>query len=257
MPRNYWSNYVNNWLSGSQAPAPTMKNTLNPMTMSSDYIPEPWWGNDGVQPLDSVCVNLNPGKGDDLQMRRNISKLKIPRYAPSSLASHLPLTDAWHREKRAFPIAKALRACGYSASGTNDGNLDIELIPWHSEHATNAYGFFRYVDNNAVDIFKWGLSFAAEESKRITNPLLKNTVLLRFSASNADRVFKSFYKARAISAPVIKSPINCLPNNNTCWCIYTISQIPDIRFVCIWRKRWYGLNNFPSDADMYSIFQRL
>lgn len=255
MYRNHWTQFVRMWLANSPKATTNMINTQNPRTNSSDYLPEPWWGNDGNDPLDSVCVNLNPGKGDIIQLRSSVSGL--PMYNPAALASHLPLTDAWHRDKRALPIAKALRACGCSASGTNSGNLDIELVPWHSEHATPAYGFDVYVKTAAPDIFKWGLSFASDESRRICNPVLKNTVLMRFSASNADRLFNAFYQSHTIQHPVQKSPVYLLPNQNTCWCIYTLSEFPDIRFVCIWRKKGFGLNNFPSEADMIAIFQEL
>ena len=231
----------------------SMLNTLNPKTDSSDYLPEPWWGNDGVDPLDSVCVNLNPGKGEACQMRCNFATLSS--YDPTSLALTLSKTDKWHREKRADPIAKALRSIGIPAKGGNSGNLDIELVPWHSAHATYVYGFYGYIKNNAQDIFDWGLSFAADESRRITNNKLKNTVILRMSAKNAEFLFRQFKNCGAIQSFSQSQAYNVCQNAH--WKEYKLNVFSGFRFVCIWRSKGWNLNDFPSDAVMSCIFSQL
>lgn len=68
---DYWDEFVKCWLrykSGSLAlndikgwsiPKFSQNGGSNDSTI--DYLPEPWWGNNGMQPLQSVVINYNPG----------------------------------------------------------------------------------------------------------------------------------------------------------------------------------------------------
>lgn len=76
----YWNDFVSLWFQGCKA----ILNWSDPDTipllndpkvrdLSSLYVPEPWWGNDGSQPLYSVIINYNPGCGRLFQRQANLS----------------------------------------------------------------------------------------------------------------------------------------------------------------------------------------
>ena len=68
-------NAIKGWSNPDEEPAP-LCNTKGG-EKSSLYIPEPWWGNDGKQPLHSVVINFNPGEGGPQQERESIRNRKL------------------------------------------------------------------------------------------------------------------------------------------------------------------------------------
>ncbi len=243
----YWSDYVLSWIKSPFGPG-YLLNTY-PTDLSRDYVPEPYWGNIGVAPLYSVCINLNPGKGEENQTLSNKSLKSIKRY--QDLFSLLPKTNKWHSDKRAAPIGNAIKAVFGLPAGNIDNHLSIELIPWHTEHATPELGYWNYVSDNLKDIFEHSILFAYEESKRAIGPL-NSKVILRFSGNSAEKLFKLFQKEKLISC-YSKSVIP-MSNPNTHVLRFIINPYQDCEFIAVWRSKGHGLNNFPSSSEMNELF---
>ena len=73
---NAWESCIADWYAGRPMGTWTGPNTIPLLnnialgTKSSDYIPEPWWGNDNIEiDLHSVVINFNPGQGENIQHR--------------------------------------------------------------------------------------------------------------------------------------------------------------------------------------------
>ena len=220
---------------------------------SDNYVPEPWWGNDGENehPLYSVCVNLNPGKAQSpLQTRKNPGVIGIKDY--TDLFAVLHETNRWHNDKRALPIRKALMGMPDIPSRAIDNHLSIELIPWHTEHADSKHGYWVYISQPAVvkAVFDHTFCFASTESGRVIGPL-KDTVLLRFSGEVALRLFSLFKKEGFLLDYEVYSLKVSNPNVHA-W-VFTSSTFAGKYFISIWRSRGYGLNNFPREKDMKQV----
>jgi len=87
MSYNYWNDFINQWkaLPGKEYTNPTpihpfdkicgwsnpnlmvLMNSSSLLDFSLCYIPEPWWGNDGTHPLNSVVINYNAGQASTVQ----------------------------------------------------------------------------------------------------------------------------------------------------------------------------------------------
>lgn len=202
-------------------------------------------------------MNLNPGKGDaKLQTRSNAELMGISRY--QDVFGLLPDTHNWHSVRRAKPIGKALEAVHGTPAGSIENHLSVELIPWHTEHASNALGFWDYIASNVSDVFEHAFLFAAQESERIVGPL-KKTIILRFSEDAAMKVFGLFESQSLICAPEI-SRITGLSKENVHASIFTfpsMSSLTEHKFVAIWRSKGFGLNNFPKLDNMIELFHRI
>lgn len=259
----YWNSFVLNWVLNPIGPDNLYNTEQDPKTgiidLSKDYVPEPWWGNCGNNdtPLYSVCLNLNPGKGDPgLQTRSNRSLVAIKQYP--DVFQLLPATDNWHATKRAQPIGDALRAEKNIPAGPLKNHLSVELIPWHTEHATGSLGYWSYVKNNIEDVYNHSFMFAAEEAERIEGPL-KKTVIMRFSESAANRIFKLFNQ-RLLVSPPSSTQMSGLSNPNVHATVFKFHNEPNLsghRFVAIWRSKGFGLNNFPDQESMKDIIRQL
>lgn len=70
-----WENLIRQWSASGRLGAWTdpdnvpLYNDDNGGALSSSYLPEPWWGNDGTKELHCVVVNYNPGQADAMQKR--------------------------------------------------------------------------------------------------------------------------------------------------------------------------------------------
>ena len=150
MSYSYWNDFVNIW-KVNPTPQPilgwTNPNLVplynNPVVkdFSYDYIPEPWWGNDGTHALDSVILNYNPGEGGLVQEYANSKSLFGAANYQSfvdgeviGITNHFPGTNRWHSGKRAKRIFNTLvrNSISLSGSGNIENHLSIELIPWHT-----------------------------------------------------------------------------------------------------------------------------
>ena len=249
---SYWNTFVLDWIKSPYGPENLLNTALKDgedPDYSKYYVPEPWWGNDGTDPLYSVCVNLNPGKGDSKLHTISNAKLKgITEYKDLFLI--LPDTHNWHQNRRAAPIGNALRAVHNLPAGDIKNHLSIELIPWHTEHATQELRYWDYVLENLESIYRYSILFAYEKSHQIEGPL-KSKVILRFSGACADKLFKELKRKRLIGE-YRERTLN-LESSNTHVQVYTIDSLSDCEFIAIWRSSGYGLNNFPCAEDMKEI----
>ena len=115
---NPWESCIADWYAGRPMGTWTDPNTIPLLnnialgTKSSDYIPEPWWGNHDMDiPLHSVVINFNPGRGENIQHRTAISY--HGSYAIDIVDSgYLHKTANRHENRRALPILNALKRIG-------------------------------------------------------------------------------------------------------------------------------------------------
>lgn len=247
--RGYWDYFVDQWKSCSfgdevlewTSPdgVPSYKSGL-----SSLYIPEPWWGNDGNDPLHSVVINYNPGKGGFLQERHNLPYFSS--YSTQVVKINqlcLVETACWHWKNRGKPIHEALGLKGTCLKN----HLSIELIPWHSSGLSSKYT--KYLKDNIQRVYEHCILFAAEESTRIQNSCLKNVVILRMSGNSIDSLLKLLNKALKISTyKLVRKDIasgtyliiKIIDNKN--------SFINNVTFVSIWGSN--TRNNFPDSLRL-------
>ena len=256
MSYSYWEGFVREWDAGTTAildwsdPSliPLMNN-VSAKTHAIDYIPEPWWGNDGSQPLHSVIINYNPGQGRSIQAKptpyRNSYAFDIVN------AKAFPKTARWHEQKRALPILDSLCRQQYIKKGYSlQNHLSIELIPWHTS-GISADGYWKYVADNIRPIFEHVLCFAADQASRIANPKLKSIVLVRMSAASFDRIALLLNKV-SIGTTCINGRISVGSAN---YAEYSISCLPNTRFFPIWGATLR--NNMPYVVDIDGIINRL
>ena len=256
---NTWESCIADWYAGRPMGTWTDPNTIPLLynttlgTKSSDYIPEPWWGNDNIEiDLHSVVINFNPGQGENIQ-HRNV----IPYhgdYAKDIVDSGvLPKTDKWHENKRALPILNALKRIGLLPTTyipSLDNHLSVELIPWHTENIQRASGFRGYLKANILNVYEYAICFAAHESKRISNDKLKNKVILKLSGSTTAMILNLL---DGIGYSSIASPKRTVPGTKSHCLEFTIDRLPGIRFFSIWGST--SRNNFPVGKDMDYILE--
>lgn len=256
---NTWESCIADWYAGRSMGTWTDPNTIPLLnniasgTKSSDYIPEPWWGNHDMDiPLHSVVINFNPGQGENIQ-HRNV----IPyhgNYATDIVDSGwLPQTAQWHKNRRALPILNALKRIGVLPTNyipSLDNHLSVELIPWHTENTSAKCGFGQYLQENILNVYEYAICFAAHESKRIANEKLRNVVILRLSETNTKNLLNLL---DGIGYSSIASPKRTVPGTKSHCLEFTIDRLPGIRFFSIWGS--YARNNFPKGSDMDYILK--
>lgn len=256
---NAWESCIADWYAGRPMGTWTDPNTiplLNNITLgtkSSDYIPEPWWGNHDMDiPLHSVVINFNPGRGEDIQLRNNVPYKGS--YAKDIVDSgYLPKTANWHKNRRALPILNALKSIGVLPTNyipSLDNHLSVELIPWHTENTSAKCGFGQYLQENILNVYEYAICCAAHESKRIANDKLKNKVILKLSGSNTAMILNLL---NGIGYSSIASPIRTVPGTKSHCLEFTINRLPGIRFFSIWGST--SRNNFPVGKDMDYILE--
>ena len=256
---NAWEDRIADWYAGRPMGTWTDPNTIPLLnnialgTKSSDYIPEPWWGNHDMDiPLHSVVINFNPGQGENIQ-HRNV----IPyhgNYAKDIVDSGwLPKTAKWHENRRALPILNALKCIGVLPTNyipSLDNHLSVELIPWHTENTSSTCGFGQYLKDNILNVYEYAICFAAHESKRIANDKLKNKVILKLSGRKTAEILKLL---DGIGYSSISSPQRTVPGTKSHCLEFTIDRLPGIRFFSIWGSK--SMNNFPKGSDMDYILE--
>jgi len=270
MGYTYWDNFISNWQnqqSASSNPLPSilastsisgwtfprgLLNSSAPLDFSTDYLPEPWWGNDGNSPLESVVVNYNPGKGAVHQHFSQITNsLNYSKFVSHQVSNfHVPFktTNAWHKSRRATRIFDTLNRLGILGNqNTLDNHLSIELIPWHT---ANTKSIRPYIQSNLLSVYKNSLIFAANESKRIMNKKLKSKVLVRMSGSKVTALLNSFNKINISSK--ITAQGKCTSGTGA-YLRFGFSQIPGVEFIAVWGGKTH--NDFPSNNDMDEIFK--
>jgi hypothetical protein len=227
-----------------------------PNSNMATFLPEPWWGNDGSKcsdPLYSVVVNYNPGKGGDIQAINNSEFAQIQNKLTnastyqdlmlSDLPAHLPKTHRWHQNGRAIKMIEVLRqlhkpvqVCPPFSEVRH--HLSVELIPWHTPN-TSSKQFMDYVNNNAKAIVDKSIAFAAAQSLRIPNEFdTHGKVIMRMTWRNVERILKRADVAYT-DQPQIK--LTNANGNLTIWKLveFTIDQFPGVSFRCVWGVRNY------------------
>lgn len=254
MTYKYWEDFFQQWKAGDKAikkewtdPDSLPLYNSDNKDLSSLYVPEPWWGNDGSSPLHSVVINLNPGAGEELQTINSINAHNFQSYAELVSSCYLPKTTAWHLGYRAEPILAALNRGGYISNKdiSLKSHLSIELIPWHTKNADNTY--LKYCRQNLNNIFDCSIRFAADQSRRIANTKLKNTVIIRMCAAKMSTLLKGFESVGQDSS-IFAAGIT--PSKKGHYMTFSFNSIPDVKFVCIWI---IGSNRFPASADIDCI----
>lgn len=256
----YWEDFFRQWKAGAKAingwtdPDSLPLYNSDKKDLSSLYVPEPWWGNDGNPrtPLHSVVINFNPGAGAAAQSINSINAQSFPSYANLVNSNYLKKTANWHFDRRAKPILTALNRGGYISNDdiSLKSHLSIELIPWHSQSADKTY--LKYCRQNLNNIFDCSIKFAADESRRIANTKLKNTVIIKMSGDRMTALLKGFESIKQCSS---SSGICTAPSDNGCYMVFHFDSIPDIKFVCVWGK--HSRNKFPDSADLDWIISKI
>lgn len=256
MDYKYWEKFIATWskrkiMKGWTDPCPPiLLNGPSFIDKTTDYIPEPWWGNDGTQPLHSVVINFNPGAGGCCQKRGVVPY--VSSYAGDIVnnMSILSQTRNWHWVHRAKPLLDELNSLGIISSGyTLKNHLSIELLPWHTSNVDKAY--MLYISDNIKEVYDNVICFAANESRRIKNSKLKNVVIMRMNDQKAKLVFEEIKKATGYSWHSERS-YTTTSGQGKCE-EFTISSLSDIRFICIWGPT--SRNDFPPKKDMNDIMR--
>lgn len=222
--------------------------------LSSDYVPEPWWGNDGSQPLHCVVVNFNPGKGGEDQMR-DIIPYKLS-YAHDIVNNYnfFHSTRCWHWSKRAKPILSILKERENIKDSLGlQHYLSVELIPWHTEKVNP--GYWKYLKNNIEQVYYHTICFAAYEARRIANKTLNSVVILKLSGACTQRLVKEL-KRNNIDAYIKESKnddngTNYTKSKKGAYLQFFIKEWSDIKFFSIWGP--HSHNEFPPDKDLNEI----
>jgi len=265
----YWDNFINVWstlpsytsLSSIALPGGWMNPNLPPTPLynsgtsgilSNEFLPEPYWGNNGSSPLEAVVINFNPASAINLQHHSKIVRTLSSLGGYSSLIKNectthpgsLPLTNNWHYNRRAKPLFDTLGSLGFSLKGIGLCNyLGIELAPWH----TSNYSIIKnYVISNINAVFNNSIAFAANESLRISNTKLKNKVVIKSNDINILSLLKHISSAGLSAYSPLKSGTS--PSGNGKYFSFTLSSFPNVKFVCIWGPT--SRNNFPPIIDL-------
>ena len=256
MSYEYWEDFFRKWIAGIKE----INGWSNPdnlplynnsgKDLSSNYVPEPWWGNDGTQPLHSIVINFNPGSGSLLQNIDSIKTSGLTSYAGMVNSCRLPQTIAWHLGYRAEPILTVLKNGGYifDSDVTLQSHLSIELIPWHTESVNTGYN--KYCKQNLEQIFNCSIKFAADQSRKIANDKLRNKVIVRMSASKMQMLLNGFESIGQHSKVHIPTTV-C---GNGHYMVFSFNSLSDVKFICIWIK---GSNRLPSIPDLTQIISQI
>lgn len=202
---NQWNSHIINngkYYNLSQWKYPGFNNSVpknNPNDPTIQYLPEPWWGNNGTHPLSAVVINLNPGLGGIKQNYQNFSRsLQYSRYVSLQVDNFINnreskiyinnkyqmSTTEWLLIRRALPIFVAFPNLPQSVENV----LGIDLIPWHSIKTTLADS---YINKNINIIWEKSIKFALEASEMIIEPNLRNVVFARISPDRLNKILTS------------------------------------------------------------------
>lgn len=259
MSYHYWNNFVNNWVYGSNPTGwsdpnslPLYNNQAN-KDLSSLYLPEPWWGNDGTKPLHSVVINFNPGEGGLAQTRMSIKSIFKGSYARDIVGNAttvLPDTHKWHNKYRALPILNSLERIGaISQPYSLENHLSVELLPWHTQKVTTNYK--KYLAHNIQAVFDHSIRFAADMSTKIINKKLNSVVILRMSGANTNQLLNLLNTIGETSHPVKSA----LPIFDGKYLEFKINSLRDIKFISIWGPT--SRNKFPSPHSLDAILSSI
>lgn len=259
----YWEDFIKEWrdsenfkltnkkICGWTNPnlPPVLINDPQKKDLSSDYIPEPWWGNDGTQPLYSVVINFNPGAGGPNQLRDNFPKGVSYSKDVVWNQSILPDTRKWHKSKRAMRILNTLyRQDSIRKPYGLDNHLSVELVPWHTKGVDNEFN--AYLNQNIKAVYENSICFAANRSREIENDKLHSVVIVRMNDSNT-QIIMDRLKHLGVESDIVSTGVTASGLGS--YMEFRLSSLSDIRFISIWGKQSW--NDFPPNAEMDEIFK--
>lgn len=246
----YWEEFIKLWQCGkwkddwSNPDVFPLFNKTEGKELSSLFIPEPWWGNDGTQPLHSVVINFNPGEGGPEQKRSAFPHEFSYTHDVVGDSNRLLNTRKWHKSKRAMRILNTLyRIHCIKGSYSLENHLSVELIPWHTKNVTNNY--MPYLIKNIKAVYEHSISFAANESRRIQNDKLNSVVIVRTNDIKAQSVLDEL-KQNGILSEIQGKGMSSSGKGK--YIKFRFLSLPDIRFICIWGEK--SRNDFPPNKDM-------
>lgn len=250
-------NLLNGWTNPNLVP---LYGTVNQRDVSLQYLPEPWWGNNGNYPLESVVLNYNPA-GLSTDYCRNNAQQHITNSRAlfgfqiySDFVNNEVLTrsrrfpgkDTFHYSNRARRVFDSLIRNNIVLAGNNlENHLSIELAPWY---APKSNLILPYIGLNTLSIYNNCIMFAANESRRIQNPILRNKVIIRASRDSILRLLPYFGQYI-----IIYDQTTTLGNGR--WFKFSLNAIPNIEFICIWGPK--SRNDFPPNGDLDEILNHL
>lgn len=260
----YWEQFIKGWSRNSKKyggwtdpDSCPLFNDPKTKDYSSNYIPEPWWGNDGSKELHSVVINFNPGIAGCCQKRGAVPYKSSYANDIVNNTQILPYARNWHDNKRAKPILEILYQLGFIKGNYSlENHLSIELIPWHTASADKS--FWQYLCANSCNVLNNVICFAANESRRIANKKLKNVVIIRMNGQKARSLFDEIKKkvgtfnySKKNSSPYIT------PSGKGKSMEFQIHfhGLNGIRFICIWGPN--SRNSFPPMKDLLDIIQKI
>lgn len=258
----YWEEFVSEWFKAQAGHKPVcllkcwtdpkdipLYNNPQKKDPTEDYLPEPWWGwhPDNGNSLESVVINFNPGEGGCKQCIFNCSRItsyqrlvdfNTTGFVPPSLPN-LNETNTWHTS-RANSIHKGI----FKKTLSVKNHLSIELIPWHTKGVNASY--WKYFDQNIVEIYEHVLKFAACASCEINNPVLKRKVLIRCGKGAICKLIGELNFNGIATHPLTK--IVSL-GKSTCFFKFNIEGIKNVEFVALWGPTG---NDMPANlADVF------
>lgn len=202
----YWNEFVREWLDYHTANSRSALNigvnydkkwtipqnmygSNKPDIETIQYMPEPWWGNDGTHIFQAVFLNLNPGNGGGEQ---NINYIKnciinsYQNYVSDKVDTFVnnkefkvyvnnkyqKSTTEWLLLQRVKPFLNALEFDYFTVRNS----LGIDLIPWHTPSFNQITK--EYIKKNANAICNYSIKFALTASREIKGKL-QNVVVAR------------------------------------------------------------------------------
>ncbi len=275
MSYKYWNDFVDHWRYNPLVPtAPVVGGWTNPNTvpllnsygaipadLSINYLPEPWWGNDGKSALHSVVINSNPFTGNGALQHYSVPGIpilfgssnyqkfvanEINLYITPGGAPFLLPTNNWHFVRRANVIHNALVACGaiapFPMKGYFENHLSIEMIPWHTPDSNNPQ-YMDYVLANLKPIYDYVFCFAAERSRNIINGRLNKKVLIRSTYRKITAILNALAEIGKPSTRGLSVTYPIGTDGNYFKFRFDDHAISDIEFICVWGGN--ARNDFP------------
>lgn len=204
----YWDEFVDEWNSNKPLTdlgcqyeikwtiPQKINGSDNPYVETLQYLPEPWWGNNGRDTLSAVVINLNPGQGGVSQLYTTLSDITYSKYVHQMVDNfihnkeykvyidnrYVKSTTEWLLRQRALPIFKAFPTI---KNNRVNNVLGIDLIPWHSVKSANVT---KYIETNYSAIYNYSIKFALKASENIKFEMLRNVVIARVASHTIEEI---------------------------------------------------------------------
>lgn len=238
----FWDDFIRKWLKGNLDTIVSI-----PKDTDLEHLPEPWWGWNGNESLNSVVINYHPGPGGLPQSRKMIEELFSNDFSYRELMGnglkpqlseqqkHIGVrktTDEWHLNFRAKKFEGIL---GETVSHTSR-HLSIEFSPFHNNNYRKVWGF---VKSNPEIVKRYILGFATTAAERgIENDSpLHNKVFVRISNDNFIKYLNSL-KLTPIAKDLSSFKLR-IENPKYSVHSYIIEEWPDTEFIVVTGNRNY------------------